>query len=159
MTVQAVADAPSAAEVREQLERVVSSTRFTSAPGATRLLRFLVDETLAGRGDQLKEYTLATDVFGRDASFDPKIDPAIRVEASRLRRRLEHYYLTLGRNDPVLIDLPRGGYVPHFSRNADVLHLQEGPRCDAREPDTRRGRRPAAARTLARRAAVREPRR
>jgi len=124
VTVQAVAAGPSAAEVRAQLERVVSSSRFTSAPGATRLLRFLVEETLSGRGEQLKEFTLATGVFGRDASFDPKLDPAIRVEASRLRQRLEHYYLTLGRNDPVLIDLPRGAYVPHFSRNADVLHLQ-----------------------------------
>ena len=124
MEIQTLAAPPTAAEIREQLERIVSSTRFTSAPGATRLLRFLVEETLAGRGEQLKEFTLATGVFGRDASFDPKIDPSIRVEASRLRQRLEHYYLTLGRNDPVLIELPRGGYVLVFSRNTDVLHVR-----------------------------------
>src|SRR5262249_33722713 len=58
-----------------------------------------------------------------DRSFDPKMNPAVRVEASRLRRRLEFYYLTLGRDDPVLIELPRGGYVPVFQTHADVLHL------------------------------------
>lgn len=124
MEVQTPDVAPATTEIREQLDRIVASARFANAPGATRLLRFLVDETLDGRGDKLKEFTLATSVFGRDASFDPKTDPAIRVEASRLRQRLEHYYLTLGRNDPVLIELPRGSYTPHFSRNADVLHVR-----------------------------------
>jgi TolB-like protein len=85
----------------------------------------VVEETLQGRSAQLKEYTLATEVFGRDASFDPKINPTVRVEASRLRRRLEYYYLTLGRHDPVLIELPRGAYVPAFHAHADVLHLRE----------------------------------
>lgn len=124
MAVQTLPAPPDTTEVREQLERILASARFTSAPVATRLLRFLVEETLAGRGDQLKEFTLATGVFGRDVTFDPKTDPAIRVEASRLRQRLEHYYLTLGRNDPILIEMPRGAYVPVFSRNADVLHVR-----------------------------------
>lgn len=112
-------------KIREQLERILSSAQFTAAEGARKLLRYLVEETLAGHGDQLKEYTLATEVFGRDASFDPKINPTVRVEASRLRRRLEYYYLTLGRRDPVLIELPRGTYVPAFQEHADVLHLRE----------------------------------
>ena len=116
---------PSEAAVREQLERVVASAQFTAAESARRLLRYVVEETLAGRGDQLKEYTLATEVFGRDASFDPKINPTVRVEASRLRRRLEYYYLTLGRRDPVLIELPRGTYAPSFHAHADVLHLRD----------------------------------
>jgi TolB-like protein len=73
----------------------------------------------------LKEYTLATQEFERDDSFDSKADPAVRVEASRLRHRLEHYYLTLGRTDPVLIEVPRGAYVPAFSPHVDVLHLEE----------------------------------
>ena len=116
---------PAEPAIREQLERVLSSAQFASAESARRLLRFLVEETLAGRGARLKEYTLATDVFGREASFDPKTNPAVRVEASRLRRRLEYYYLTLGRRDPVLIELPRGTYVPAFQPHADVLHLGE----------------------------------
>ena len=113
MTVER-SNVPDAAAVREQLERILASSHFAAAPGASRLLRFIVEESLAGRAQQLKEYTLARQVFERDASFDSKTDPAVRVEASRLRNRLEHYYLTVGRADPVLIELPRGAYVPAF---------------------------------------------
>ncbi|HET9326962.1 MAG TPA: hypothetical protein VFQ05_09340, partial [Candidatus Eisenbacteria bacterium] len=119
------ANHPSESAIREQLERVLTSAQFAHAESPRKLLRFLVEETLAGRPARLKEYTLATEVFGRDASFDPKINPAVRVEASRLRRRLEYFYLTLGRHDPVLIELPRGTYVPEFRDHADVLHLGE----------------------------------
>lgn len=97
---------PSDAAIRAQLERILTSAQFAAAESARRVLRFVVEETLAGRGSRLKEYTLATEVFGRDRSFDPKASPAVRVEASRLRRRLEFYYLTLGRHDPVLIEVP-----------------------------------------------------
>lgn len=121
----AEANHPSEAAIRDQLERILSSAQFASAETARKLLRFVVEETLEGRADRLKEYTLATDVFRRDASFDPKTNPTVRVEASRLRRRLEHYYLTLGRRDPVLIEVPKGGYVPAFQPHADVLHLRE----------------------------------
>ena len=116
---------PAEPAVRGQLERILASTHFTAAEGARKLLRFLVEEKLSGRGQRLKEYTLAVEVFGRDPSFDSKTNPAVRVEASRLRRRLERYYLTLGREDPVLIELPRGSYVPGFLPHADVLHLRE----------------------------------
>jgi TolB-like protein len=116
---------PAEPAVREQLERILASTHFAAAEGARKLLRFLVEEKLSGRGQRLKEYTLAVEVFGRDPSFDSKTNPAVRVEASRLRRRLERYYLTLGREDPVLIELPRGSYVPGFLPHADVLHLRE----------------------------------
>jgi adenylate cyclase len=117
--------APTVTEVQAQLARILASSDFTGAERAARFLRFLVEETLAGRGDQLKEYSIAIAVFDRDASFDPSTNPAIRVEASRLRRRLEHYYLTHGHADPLLIEIPRGTYVPAFSPRADVLHLEE----------------------------------
>ena len=116
---------PSEAAIRDQLGRILASPQFAASDGARRLLRFVVGETLAGRADTLKEYTLATEVFGRDGSFDPKLSPAVRVEAGRLRQRLERYYLTLGRDDPVLIELPRGGYVPRFASSSDVLHLRD----------------------------------
>jgi TolB-like protein len=116
---------PPEGAIREQLERILESAQFAGAESARKVLRFLVEEALAGRAHRLKEYTLATDVFGRDASFDPKTNPVVRVEASRLRRRMEYYYLTLGREDPVLIELPRGTYVPAFHPHADVLHLRE----------------------------------
>jgi adenylate cyclase len=123
--VSARKDQPPEGAIRQQLERILESAQFAAAESARKVLRFLVEEALAGRSHRLKEYTLATDVFGRDASFDPKTNPVVRVEASRLRRRLEFYYLTLGREDPVLIELPRGTYVPAFHPHADVLHLGE----------------------------------
>lgn len=109
--------------VRAQLERVLASPDFANTERGSRFLRFLVEETLADRGEQLKEYTLALRVFDRGESFDPTTNPAVRVEASRLRRRLEHYYLTQGRDDPILIELRRGSYIPVFGPNRDVLHL------------------------------------
>jgi TolB-like protein len=111
--------------VREQLERILASAHFSAAEGASRLLRFLVEAAFADRAQPLKEYTIAIEVLGRDPSFDSKINPAVRVEASRLRQRLERYYLTVGREDPVLIELPRGTYMPTFLPQADVLHLSE----------------------------------
>jgi adenylate cyclase len=116
---------PPEAEVRAQLERILASSEFAGAERAKKFLRYLVEETLAGRAPQLKEYSVAIEVFERDTSFDPSTNPAIRVEASRLRRRLEHYYLTHGREDRLLIEIPRGTYIPAFAPQADVLHLAE----------------------------------
>ena len=77
-----------------------------------------MEQTLAGHADRLKGYTIATAVFERDASFDAQADPVVRTEAGRLRRALERYYLVAGQADPVLIEVPKGGYVPIFSRRA-----------------------------------------
>jgi TolB-like protein len=84
----------------------------------------VVEETLSGRTDRIKAYSVATSVFGRDASFDPQTDPIIRIEASRLRRSLERYYLTAGKHDPVRIEIPKGSYVPTFRSNVDE-HIPE----------------------------------
>jgi TolB-like protein len=118
-------DSPAPEAVRPQLEKILESSDFSGAARGSAFLRFLVEETLAGRQDRLKEYTLAVEVFDRGESFDPGTNPAVRVEAGRLRKRLEHYYLTQGREDPVLIELPRGSYVPRFRSNPDILHLHE----------------------------------
>ena len=83
-------------------------------------LRFVVEETLAGRADRLKAYTIALEVLGRDESFDPQNDPVVRMEAGKLRRRLERYYLGAGRDDPVRIEIPKGGYAPTFSLQPDA---------------------------------------
>jgi hypothetical protein len=111
------ADAPSREAVSEQLGRILSSPSFQASERRKRFLAFLVGEALAGRGDRLKGYGIAVAVFGRDDSFDPQTDPVVRLEARRLRRDLEHYYLTAGRDDPVRIDIPKGGYVPAFGRH------------------------------------------
>jgi eukaryotic-like serine/threonine-protein kinase len=102
--------------VHAQLERILSSHAFSGADRASSLLRYVVDRTLAGESDQLKEYPIALEVLGRKPSFDPRTDPIVRVEAGRLRGRLEEYYRTEGSGDGLLITLPKGGYVPAFER-------------------------------------------
>ena len=105
----------SPARVLAELEKILVSRVFSKATRSSRLLRFLVQETVEGRADSLKEYTLGTSVLGRNPSFDTRIDPIARVEASRLRDRLDLYYANEGRGDLVVISLPKGGYVPAFA--------------------------------------------
>jgi adenylate cyclase len=100
--------------VRTQLQSIVVCQEFDASERNRRFLKYVVEETLAGRTERIKAYSIATSVFGREASFDPQTDPIIRIEASRLRRSLERYYLTAGRNDPVRIEIPKGSYVPTF---------------------------------------------
>src|SRR5689334_20607131 len=100
--------------VRDALARILASANFLASERNKRFLGFVVEETLAGRSERIKAYTIAVDVFNRDEGFDAVADPLIRIEASRLRRGLEHYYLTDGRDDPVRILIPKGGYVPQF---------------------------------------------
>jgi serine/threonine-protein kinase len=105
-------------QVLQQLDRVLSSSVFRRAERSTALLRFIVEQTLQGHADRLKEYTLGAAGLGRGDTFDPRADPVVRAEASRLRARLEQYYEASGRDDPVLIALPKGSYVPQFLPNA-----------------------------------------
>jgi adenylate cyclase len=106
---------PAAQEIRHQLDRILASEAFATAGRHSRLLRYLVERTLAGEGDQLKEYVLGSEVFDRDASYDPRLDSIVRVEVRRLRARLDEYYASAGATDPVHIRIPKGGYVPEFS--------------------------------------------
>ncbi|MEK7407296.1 MAG: hypothetical protein AAB225_19650 [Acidobacteriota bacterium] len=100
--------------VREQLSRILANDRFTGAHHLTRFLRFVVEETLAGRGDSVKESVVGLEVFRRGSDFDPRLDPIVRVQAAKLRSRLKEYYEVEGKADAVLIELPKGGYVPVF---------------------------------------------
>lgn len=117
LTAGMVLPAPTPDAVREQLERIVSSAEFMVPDRGRRFLRYVVDEALAGRSHYLKAFTIAQEVFGRDASFDPQNDPCVRMAASQLRRSLERYYLVEGGSDSVLITMPRGQYVPVFTAN------------------------------------------
>ncbi|EJC66863.1 putative integral membrane protein [Rhizobium leguminosarum bv. viciae WSM1455] len=112
--------APQADEIREQLERVVSSPEFPRVGRAATFLRYVVSETLEGRGNRIKAYSIAIEVFGRDPGFTQD-DPVVRIEAGRLRRSLERYYLVAGQQDPVRIDIPKGGYVPTFTWSCPAL--------------------------------------
>ena len=101
--------------VREQLARVVNSTGFVSSARLTRFLAHIVNRTIDGDLDSLKEFSIAMEVFDRTADYDPNIDAIVRVEARRLRSKLKAYYEEgPGRGDPVLIGLRPGSYVPIF---------------------------------------------
>lgn len=113
--------------IRAQLDRIMASDQFDASERNRRFLRYVVEEALAGRTQQIKAYCIAVSVFNRDASFDPQSDPIVRLEAGRLRRSLEHYYLTAGRADPVRIAIPKGGYAPHFEAVADTPPAEDAP--------------------------------
>ena len=100
--------------IRAQLVRILKNVEFKASDKQRQFLSFVVEETLEGRTSQIKGYTIAVAVYGRIETFDPQIDPIVRVEAGRLRRALEHYYLTAGSNDPLRIVIPKGTYIPDF---------------------------------------------
>ena len=94
------------------MDKILASNAFAGAERPGRFLRFVVEQALAG--NQLKETQLGVEVFGRSPSYDPRLDGVVRVEAVKLRSRLKEYYETEGADDPVRIDLPKGGYLPSF---------------------------------------------
>lgn len=104
--------------VRSQLARILASRGFSQAPRLQHFLSFVIEETLLGRGHQLKEYVVGTAVFDKSADFDPRIDASVRVSATKLRQRLEEWYATDGQQERIRIDLPRGSYVPTFGVRA-----------------------------------------
>src|SRR5580658_504382 len=100
------------AEVDSQLRRILESAAFAASARSAQFLRFCVERTRDGQASQLKETTIAVEVFDRPADYDPKSDSIVRVHARRVRERLNLYYRTFGANDPIRIDLPKGGYSP-----------------------------------------------
>jgi adenylate cyclase len=100
--------------VRRQLEQILGSPDFDAPRRSRQFLRFVVEETLAGRGEAITQATIATQVFGRKDDFDAIVDPIVRIQAGRVRRSLERYYLLSGQQDLVRIELPKGSYVPVF---------------------------------------------
>jgi adenylate cyclase len=106
---------PPADEIRAELARVLASDEFAASARLREMLRYLIDEALAGRASKLKGYRVAVDVFGRGADFDADADPLVRIQAGRLRRALDRYYGNAGGGNPLRIAVPKGGYVPTFT--------------------------------------------
>ncbi len=102
--------------MERELARVLESATFRRSVQLARLLRFIVEQALAGTDGASKETLIAIAIFGRRADYDPSCDPVVRVEARRLRRKLAEYYAQEGRANPLRIDLPKGGYAPKFVR-------------------------------------------
>jgi len=114
-------DKESQKAIRQYLDRLLASATFQQVDRLKRFVSFIVSEALAGRRDQLKEYVIGVQVFGKEASFDPRTDPIVRVQARRLRARLTRYYREEGQNVDLIIELPKGGYVPIFKRRETNL--------------------------------------
>jgi TolB-like protein/Tfp pilus assembly protein PilF len=102
------------AQARRQLERVLQSPGFARNERMSGFLRFVVERHLEGKDHELKESVIAIEVFGRPPDFDQRVDPVVRTEAGRLRARLSEYYVGDGKGDPLVIELPKGGYIPRF---------------------------------------------
>lgn len=120
---------PSGDDVRRQLDRLLASAVFANAGRMSRFLKFVVERTLAGEGERLKEYVIGVEVFDRDASYDPRLDSIVRVEAARLRSKLAEYYAGEGRADAVVLSLPKGGYAP-------IVTLEQRPVAASGAPPT-----------------------
>jgi adenylate cyclase len=128
---------PEVSAVEIQTGRILASKEFDASERNHRFLKYVIEETVAGRGDRIKAYSIATAVFDRGESFDPQTDPIVRIEASRLRRSLERYYLTEGRFDPIRITIPKGSYVPRFEVSESGEPDAETPRVERVETEER----------------------
>jgi len=100
--------------IREELNRVLASHEFRASKRSQDFLRYVIENTLTGHSDMLKERTIGIEVFGRSTSYEPSDDATVRVKAGDVRKRLGLYYAELGAHNPVRIELPAGTYVPEF---------------------------------------------
>jgi hypothetical protein len=119
--------APSREEIAASAARVLASSEFAASAQLSRFLRYVVENGAEGQSALLKESAIGINVFHRGPGYDPKADPIVRVEARRLRARLEAYYRKGGANDPVRISLPKGGYIPVFEWMEPPPPVAEAP--------------------------------
>lgn len=119
---------PPAESIQQQINRILTSPEFKATDTQKSFLKFVVKTALSGQSHEIKGFTVATQVFGRGEDFNQATDPIVSIQANKLRRALERYYLTAGRNDPVHIDMPKGTYVP-------VFHYQNGVELDSAPKD------------------------
>jgi TolB-like protein/tetratricopeptide (TPR) repeat protein len=112
-------------EVLSELNRILHSETFRTSDSHRSFLRYVVEQTLLGHGQDIKEYSVATEALGKDNSFDPRLDPIVRIQASKLRARLAKYYATEGLGNPLRIGLPKGSYSPAFLPADSVLREKE----------------------------------
>jgi hypothetical protein len=116
--------------VKEELERILNSPAFAQSQRISRFLRFVVEEVLKNGPDDIKEYSLGVTVFDRPPDYDPRIDSIVRVEAGRVRTKLKEYYDNEGQCDPVVIELPKGSYIPSITTR-EALRQRAGKRLPA----------------------------
>jgi eukaryotic-like serine/threonine-protein kinase len=140
----------SAEAIRTQLDKILVSPGFVHSDRMVRFLRFTVAQTLKGHASELKETVLGMEVFDRPSSFDPRTDTIVRVEARRLRSKLKEYYETHGQRDEVLIEFPKGSYVPTFLKSNDLGIRKQPARSQASHPNEAESLIPSVATTSTR---------
>lgn len=110
---------PTADQCQQQVQRILKSATFRNAVTLQQLLQFLTARVFEGGADGLKEYTIGVEAFGRPQDFDPKTDTIVRVQIHRLRQKLTEYYEADGSRDPILVEIPKGHYLPSFEAIAE----------------------------------------
>jgi hypothetical protein len=125
---------PDSPSVRTELGRVLASAHFHGSVRLSRFLEFVVERTLAGEADQLKEYRIGLEVFDRPASYDPRIDPIVRVEAGRLRMKLARFYESEGLQNGFRIAIPKGAYAAVFAAGDEPQASADAADSDAALP-------------------------
>src|SRR5580658_5701908 len=118
---------PGLEAAREQINRLLGSNTFHASEVLRRLLRFLADKTFSGEGEDLKEYSIGLDALGKPPTYDPRQDAAVRLQASRLRQKLEDYYRNEGKSDPLIIELPKGRFKIVWHLNGDKFPVAAAP--------------------------------
>ena len=101
-------------KIREQLQNILTCEAIRNSQVISKFLEFVVEEKLSGRTDEIKEYTIGVKALGRPVDFNPQLDAIVRIHAGRLRRMLGEYYNDKGKNDSLIIDIPKGTYIPVF---------------------------------------------
>lgn len=122
-TSSATSSVADAAQVRAALDKILRSSAFVKSERLCHFLRFVVESQLAGESERLKETVVGVEVFDREPDYDPRAQPIVRTEARRLRSKLEQYYQTEGDHDALVIEVPKGGYIPVFHARATPLPL------------------------------------
>src|SRR5215475_1078389 len=97
-------------DANTQVRRILESKAFRTSEVHRNLLNYLAEKSLSGEADSLKEYTVGLDVFAKPSSYDPRQESTVRMHVARLRQKLGEYYRTEGLEDPILVDLPKGGF-------------------------------------------------
>src|SRR5579863_4887760 len=97
-----------------QVQRILQSKAFRTSEVHRNLLSYLAERSIAGTADSLKEYTVGLDVFAKPSSYDPRTESTVRMHVARLRQKLSEYYHTEGVDDPIIVDLPKGGFKINF---------------------------------------------
>lgn len=113
---------PAQEQSQHQMERILQSAAFRNSHMLQQLLQFLVAQAYGPQAEMLKEYTIGVEAFSRPQDFDPKTDPIVRVQTHRLRQKLKEYYDSEGKHDPILIEIPKGHYLPTFAAVTNGNH-------------------------------------